>query len=207
MRSILISIKPEWVEKILNGKKTIEIRKSKPKCELPCKVYIYCTQGQELWGDGTGNTWHGIAEDEDLYRVFELNPTLARLNGKVVAEFILKHFNKFDYEGLMFYEMKDIILKQSCLTDSELKKYVKNQICYAWHIDNLIIYDKPKELSEFKKDLDCDDYPCNKGKFCEYDYYDYCEGCKACAIDFDGTHCIYKQLKRPPESWCYVEGE
>ena len=47
MKEILISIKPKWVEKILNGEKTIEIRKTMPKCELPCKVYIYCTKGKE----------------------------------------------------------------------------------------------------------------------------------------------------------------
>ena len=44
MNSIMISIKPEWVAKILNGDKTIEIRKTMPKCELPCKAYIYCTK-------------------------------------------------------------------------------------------------------------------------------------------------------------------
>ena len=42
MRAIMISIKPEWCEKICNYKKTIEIRKTMPKCELPIKVYIYC---------------------------------------------------------------------------------------------------------------------------------------------------------------------
>ena len=44
MKSILISIKPKWVAKILNGEKTIEIRKTMPKCDLPIDVYIYCTK-------------------------------------------------------------------------------------------------------------------------------------------------------------------
>ena len=35
MREIMISIQPQWVEKILSGEKTIEIRKTMPKCELP----------------------------------------------------------------------------------------------------------------------------------------------------------------------------
>ena len=47
-KSILISIRPEWVAKILNGKKTIEIRKTMPKCDLPIDVYIYVTHGQAL---------------------------------------------------------------------------------------------------------------------------------------------------------------
>ena len=45
MKAIMISIKPKWVAKILNGEKTIEIRKAMPKCELPideiqAKLYI-----------------------------------------------------------------------------------------------------------------------------------------------------------------------
>lgn len=47
MKSIMLSIKPKIVKKILNGEKTIEIRKTRPKCELPVKVYIYCSGG---WG-------------------------------------------------------------------------------------------------------------------------------------------------------------
>lgn len=231
MRHILISIKPEYIRKIFNKEKTLEIRTtcpadwkkylidssmnkmfskgySKPDDYI---VHMYCTKGQELWGDGTGDTWYGIAEDEDIERVFELNPTLARLNGKVVGEFILKEVEQFELRSDLWklsdeiYNKNQRIQKQSCVPFEKLVGYLNRKTGYAWHIDELNIYEKPKELSEFQKDLDCDDYPCNKGKFCEYDYYDYSEGCKACEIDFDGTHCIYKQLKRPPQSWCYVE--
>ena len=34
-RAILMSIQPQWLEKILNREKVIEIRKTMPKCELP----------------------------------------------------------------------------------------------------------------------------------------------------------------------------
>ena len=44
MESVLISIKPEWLEKIIRGEKTIEIRKTAPK-ETPFKAYIYCSKG------------------------------------------------------------------------------------------------------------------------------------------------------------------
>ncbi len=44
MKAVMLSIRPEWCEKILNGEKTVEIRKTKPKIETPFKVYIYCTQ-------------------------------------------------------------------------------------------------------------------------------------------------------------------
>ena len=45
-KAILISIKPKYVAKILNGEKTIEIRKTMPK-DLPIDVYIYCPKDKE----------------------------------------------------------------------------------------------------------------------------------------------------------------
>lgn len=44
-KAVLISIRPEWVEKIARGEKTLELRKTEPKLETPFKVYIYCTAG------------------------------------------------------------------------------------------------------------------------------------------------------------------
>lgn len=43
MRAVLISIKPKWCELIASGKKTVEVRKTKPKIDTPFKVYIYQT--------------------------------------------------------------------------------------------------------------------------------------------------------------------
>lgn len=39
----MLSIRHKWVEKIVNGEKTIEGRKTKPKLDTPFKCYIYCT--------------------------------------------------------------------------------------------------------------------------------------------------------------------
>ena len=46
MKAVLISIQPKWCELIANGKKTVEVRKTKPKIDVPFKCYIYCTQGK-----------------------------------------------------------------------------------------------------------------------------------------------------------------
>ena len=60
---------------------------------------------------------------------------------------------------------------------------------YAWHIDNLEIYDEPKELNDFCKPCPMDDkYNCLR---CEY-YSDYSGVCM-------------NYVNRPPQSWCYVE--
>lgn len=42
-KAVMLSIRPKWVEKIANGEKTIEVRKTKPKLDTPFKCYIYCT--------------------------------------------------------------------------------------------------------------------------------------------------------------------
>lgn len=231
-KSIMISIQPQWVEKILNGEKTIEIRKTMPKCSLPCKVYIYCTQGKrklvEVLRKGEikwfGKDENDRYEENTFITIPHYNYGDKRHNmlGKVVAEFTLnkvtKHDKNFiDCEDNICYNFKVCDVKNAgfetdCLSlidfDNFVEDYGKGKPLYAWHIDNLKIYDKPKELSEFRKDLDCDDYPCNKGgknSDCKYCYYDISEGCQACGIDFDGEHCIYKTIKRPPQSWCYVE--
>lgn len=156
-KSILISIRPEWVEKILNGEKTIEIRKTIPKCKLPCKVYIYCS-----WGNMRTNYMLGK-------------------RGKVVAEFTLTSVVKFDIESIMFLGKQQELMQKSKLGGLSLRKYLGNGVGYAWGIDNLKIYDKPKELSEFsvgKAKIDCG--------YGNYNIYN-------------------KILKRPPQSWCYVE--
>ena len=211
MKSILISIQPQFVEKILNGEKTIEIRKTIPKCELPVKVYIYMTKkrsffmanrkGEEIWyGDGLRY------EKTEIIKFPKCDIEHWDKLGKVVAEFTLEKTECWRPKGMIF----DNNVKKTCLTMPQLIAYADTnkktkEHCFAWFINNLKIYDKPKELSEFKKDLDCDDYPCNKNRDYKYNYYDYSEGCWACGIDFDGSNCIYKQLTRPPQSWCYVE--
>ena len=46
MEEIMLSIKPKWCELIASGKKTIEIRKTKPRANLPFKCYIYCSSAR-----------------------------------------------------------------------------------------------------------------------------------------------------------------
>lgn len=42
-KAVLISIRPEWCRKIMDGQKTIEVRKTRPKMDPPFKCYIYRT--------------------------------------------------------------------------------------------------------------------------------------------------------------------
>lgn len=48
MKSILLSIKPQWVAKILNGKQTILVMKKAPKKGVGCWWYLYCSKSGDL---------------------------------------------------------------------------------------------------------------------------------------------------------------
>lgn len=171
-KELMISIHPEHAIKILNGEKTVEIRKTIPKCELPAEVYIYVTKS--TYGYMIG---HMMFSNNDL----TFDPDVKKykfgdscylmcvkndysednfLNGKIVAKFTL---NKAEDMGRMYsYRHKDFhfydLLNASCLTIGELDNYTyipiekrKNDYpnLYAWHIEQLEIFDKPKELKDF----------------------------------------------------------
>ena len=134
MKSILISIYPQWCEKIANGEKTIEIRKTKPKIDTPFKCYIYCTIG------------NGVRKDYLVQRDIQ--------RGKVVGEFICDKIVKYRYTKPWLYNGKKIYhlplnTISTCLSYNEIEKYLGNKDGYGWNISELKIYDKPKELSEF----------------------------------------------------------
>lgn len=169
MRKILISIRPQWVVKILNGEKTLEIRKTAPKCELPCEVYIYCTKGSSY-----------------LYELFNHRYSLSKveppnsLNGKVVAKFTLNKVDEIENDGL--WETDKYFLERTCLSFGKLACYLSSKTGYAWHIDNLVPFDRPKELREFE-------FPNPSG------------------IRYIGQRAIkgLPSEKRAPQSWCYCE--
>lgn len=202
MRSIMISIQPQWVEKILNGEKTIEIRKTMPKCELPCKVYIYCTKQKrinEFLTRSENFGWIMARESVFCNRKKEWDA-----NGKVVAEFTLNEvedFSKWEYDFGALVRHLDLWAGTKG-NYPFLIDYLKGQKKgYAWHIDNLKIYDKPKELSEFygAKECPCKDWGDVDNIGC---WESYCEM-------FSRGECRFGHLRleRPPQSWCYVEGE
>lgn len=142
-KAVLASIKPKYCELIAARKKLFEIRKNRPKIDVPFKVYIYQTKGH----------W--------FYKILEC---LGLYQRKVIGEFICDRIDGFSvYENGTVCNWNYTELYKSCLKYSEIAEYIgTGKFGYAWHISELVIYDKPKELSEFG-------------------------------------------LKRPPQSWCYVE--
>lgn len=175
-QSVLMSIQPKWCELIANGKKTIEVRKTKPKLNTPFKVYIYCTKGEYLWKDKDL-----VFLDGKYNRIIDNMPEWL-LNGKVIGEFVCNGIitdKTFGHDAMFNIA--------ACLNDSEIAAYFTKNKMYGFHISDLVIYDKPKELSEFKK-------PCDV----EYD-------CFLCR-HFDKDNLVCSNIvPRPPQSWYYVE--
>ncbi len=178
MKAVMLSIQPKWCELISSGKKTVEVRKTRPKLETPFKCYIYCTlQGSnEFFKDTLGgdiSKWN--------------KGKWGNKKGKVIGEFTCKYINTFrvlENNNIQDYHLKK--LERSCLPYEKISEYIgSDKLGYSWHISDLVIYDEPKELSEFKQ--------CHK---CEY-YANCYEHEYSC----DGAY----NLTRPPQSWCYVE--
>ncbi len=131
MKSVLISIQPKWCELIASGKKTVEVRKTKPKIETPFKCYIYCTQGK-------------------LADLGVIGQTMYEKRMRVIGEFVCDRIDDFVCYDYITPTMVSVG-KMSCLTPTELIEYVGSATGYGWHISDLVIYDDPKELSEFHK--------------------------------------------------------
>lgn len=212
-KAVLLSIKPRWVSMIAAGKKTVEVRKTRPNASLPLKCYIYCTKGQTpvllalqnleesplVMTCGTGTRRYPV-EDTSWARL---------LNGTVCGEFVCDSIETHDLPYPAYQsEVPSALLENAGLSYTDLHRYVgSGGRFYGWHIADLKIYDEPKELGEFYRWWNgVDDIrPCQNGKGCQHIVYDYSENCQACAIDFDGTDCPYLKVTRPPRNWCYVE--
>lgn len=194
MKSVLISIQPEWCELIASSKKTIEVRKTRPELQTPFKCYIYCTKGRDmLWVTDEHHRDIGIACLANAKAVGGAN----KANGKVIGEFVCDKIEEWNTTWLYG---DDVLQKETCLDDTEIMDYMNNytdRIFYLWHISDLKIYDKPKELGELY--TICRHKECNS---CKYKSFDYgYGGSKDLVCTVSGKI----PLTCPPQSYCYVE--
>ena len=182
MKSVLISIQPKYCELIVNGKKTIEVRKTAPK-EEPFKAYIYCTKAKSQW---RFSNYEGAYENSAGEIVYAQR--------HIIGEFVCDKVYSIKNRGSRFsvadeeQSVTNEIARQSCLDYDDMVGYLGNKDGYGLHITALKIYDKPKELSEF-----C--IPCKVS----------CENCKnplyfECLCEEKGK----KIVTRPPQSWQYI---
>ena len=125
MKAILMSIRPQWCEKIFNGSKTIEVRKSRPSLDMPFKVYVYETKAQFVKSVRGACTTYGYGR------------------GKVIGSFVCDDVIT-DFRG----EHSDDFAKYALLSLDEQKKYGGNKLLYGWHITEPLLFDKPRGVGE-----------------------------------------------------------
>ena len=210
MKSVLISIEPKWCELIASGKKTIEVRKTAPK-QVPFKAYIYETYEKKYvdigicWGNG---------------KCFEHG--CKKVIGEFVCDCITPLYNVCadEWHRLLggLHEIKKQLVGMACLTEEELHEYANGKYCYAWHISDLKIYDKPRELSEFweynERPHKCCDSSWNFSRNSGTNEYSE-QTMTSCRKAHDNILICYRCLEkwdktchrvtRQPRSWCYVE--
>lgn len=250
MRKIMLAVTPKWAKLILEGKKKDEIRKTFPKCELPCEVFLYVTKGKDILlayeeYDRDSMSYYGTRyelitrnplidgrkppkKDDEDYSFYKACREMYRhyskefkeeeggheriLNGKVVAKFTLKRIERVEVEaeryeqhsvykepgGASDYvdEWENSFQERTCVTAEQLEEYVGRDydmhVC-LWHIDELMIFDKPKELKEFEHWVSYKN--CNE---CPY-------GGEREPVIFCATCDEKVPLTKAPQSWQYVE--
>ena len=177
--------------------------KTAPKCEVPFKGYICATKAKpylykeanppfELFLDG--DLYEGNCYDDRLF------------SGKVIGEFVCDKIIEWQYDkGHQYYvdypdDCTSYFPYLTCHSEatglkcSEIEKLGKGKPLYGWHISDLKIYDKPKELSEFYRPCSYSGicYSCNRFRpngTPNDKPNDFCDG----------------EITRPPQSWFYVE--
>lgn len=187
MKSVLLSIKPNWCKLIWSGMKTVELRKTRPKLKPPFKVYIYCTEAEswEMCFPRTG---------------------LRQMNGRIIGEFVCRKIDTLVHVGSMgsreplqlnilttdgWYKSADKLLQTACMSEATAEKYLKGRNGYGWHISDLEIYDEPVKLKDFWGKR-----PCKLGGDCQ--------NCLQWYLDRAKCDEIIECISRPPQDWCYA---
>lgn len=177
-------------------------------------IYVYCTKDEELYKFSWNKTWwyenfkHFTDMGCDQAHAIDSD----NLNGKVLFKFRCYKVEKIKLPYTLFgtnewvkceaqrtlqtetLDEKDL-LKLSCLKDIDFYTYLNfknspNNVGCAIHISDLEIFDRPKELSEFKvkKTYICKNCPP------KYQY-------GVCLKDCTET----LSLTKAPQNFCYVE--
>ena len=178
MKAIIQCYTPAEVKRIARGEQTIKVCKTAPK-DTPFKVYMYKKPYVSRIK----------IVDEVLNGVYS--------GGKVVGDYVCDRVIKYPYISIACakYEVNGADVKEqlrynagACLNAEEMYSLSNGKDLCGLHITAVKFYDKPKELSEFKKVCPMKNSDCAK---CEF-YSDYSGSCT-------------NWVTHTPQSWQYVE--
>jgi len=201
-KAVLLSIQPKWCELIASGKKTLEVRKTRPKLKTPFRVYIYRTKSKDRLVE--------IVKDGDLNygEIYHGKPVFIKANsryhdyvgdGKVIGEFTCDDICIFQNpaERSMFPWDYD----HACLKQKDIEDYAEGKTIYGWHISDFWLYDKPRELNSFS--ATCPEYGkpdiTDKCRKCKHLYTNENDMCVECDVEGELA------LTKPPQSWYYIK--
>ena len=188
-RAVLISIQPKWCEHIASGQKTVEVRKTAPHIDTPFKCYIYQTKKKWMF---------------NLLRKIGLSDLANKLlagKGKVIGEFVC---DKIGDDGTT-------MRGRTALSQEEIEQYRQGKPLYYWHISDLVIYDKPRELGEFwvrSNHPDCDQcahVPVDMSPDEFVWHNDFCGECHRLSYKSMWATHFRKRITRAPQSWMYCQ--
>lgn len=199
--ALAITIKPQHLCNILNGKKLGEVRKNKAlinaiKKEIAEKnkatIYCICSKsGKKLIRSDYGKfgiLYELLTPKRDIIIYNSVGVNYEILNGKVVARFWCDKVESFereyssryidDYYGNNGERLSKQFYKKTCLTEDELFDYIGSGSGYAIHISKLEVFDKPKDISDLQF---------------------------AKTYNFGDMHNCRVSLTKAPQNFCYVE--
>ena len=203
MKAIMISDKPKWCALMMNGDKTVEVRKESVGKAVQklidengyADIYVYCSKDDDL------GCIKKISKDKYVcgkdFDIKDFNYLASGYNGKGKVVFKFRCYKVEEIKNNLamrfFTESANEkeLLKKSCLNSDQLFWYLapqelKVKCCgYAIHISDLEIFDKPKELSEFNHWTDK-----------KIQWYSIGEKVK-----------VMVSLTNAPQNYCYVEVE
>ena len=146
----------EWREDLLS----LDLGYRKANYQLKCLIYVAKREPYLYYIDKSKYEHYRLMSDYELLLSESLteNVSFTKLNGKVVASFILNKAEDIimrkicgEWEVYGSENGQDSLIQKSCLTQKEIFRYFKGNNGYAWKIDDLKIFDRPKELGEFYK--------------------------------------------------------
>lgn len=221
-KAVLLSVQPRWCDLIASGKKTYEIRKTRPAIETPFKCYIYQSKSKDrlmyVMKDGDenyGEIYHGKPVFIKTYSEYS-NPYEQKIIGEFICDEICTYYPISNIDPIN-KPYGDDILTSSCLSSKELNGYAFSGWgygkLYGWHISELKIYDKPRKLSEFNIVDNAAVLSCIHREIIGQPEYKtahngWIKGGYICHAGSEPdwcTKCRTKPLERPPQSWRYVE--
>lgn len=173
MKDLMASLKPYYYYLIGEGIKKWEVRKNAPKAEgWSRKVNFYMSKDEKSFAKIP-------KEFQEKYRKH-----FGKVGLRVIVDWI--DIIECDSNSHLYFS-----LNGTCLGQEEIRDYCKGQDLSAWHIYDKLLWDKPKELSEFKQIKIIRGY--------------HKEGETKIEKLLKGSRIEVKYLTRPPQSWCYCE--